>query len=72
MTELFEDNQRDLERAVEDLSFILESDMAEQPIAKIRSEVTNKAAYVQKRHDILLDDTLKGYLERRWSFQVDI
>lgn len=48
--------------------------------------LTNRQAYVQKRHDILLDDTLKGYLEvslhqrrtrwltvqRRWSFQVDI
>jgi ariadne-1 len=29
-------------------------------------------AYVQKRHDILMDDTLKGYLERRWEFTVDI
>lgn len=28
-------------------------------------------AYVQKRHDILLDDTLRGYLERRWEFNVD-
>lgn len=54
MTELFEDNQRDLERAVEDLSFILESDMAEQPIAKIRSEVTNKAVSCS--------------LEGRWNF----
>ncbi|KAL1412722.1 hypothetical protein Q8F55_000469 [Vanrija albida] len=72
MTELFEDNQRDLERAVENLSYILESQMAEQPIAKIRQDVTNQAAYVQKRHDVLLDDTLKGYLERRWEFNVDV
>lgn len=65
MTELFEDNQRDLERAVENLSHILESNIAEQDIAKIRFEITNQAAYVQKRHDILLDDTLRGYLEVR-------
>lgn len=87
MTELFEDNQRDLEAAVENLSYLLESNMSEQPIAEIRSKVTNQAvslravntpfpkltiqAYVQKRHDILLDDTLRGYLERRWEFNVD-
>jgi hypothetical protein len=41
-------------------------------------------AYVQKRHDILLDDTLRGYMEvrnlpllvrankqRRWEFTID-
>ncbi|BEI86918.1 hypothetical protein CcaverHIS002_0702640 [Cutaneotrichosporon cavernicola] len=72
MTELFEDNQRDLERAVETLSGLLESNIAEQDIAKIRFEITNQAAYVQKRHDILLDDTLKGYLEHRWLFTIDI
>jgi ariadne-1 len=72
MTELFEDNQRDLERAVENLSHILESNIAEQDIAKIRLDITNQAAYVQKRHDILLDDTLKGYLEHRWEFTIDV
>jgi ariadne-1 len=68
MTELFEDNQRDLERAVENLSYMLEQPIAEQDIAKIRTDITNQAAYVQKRHEILLDDTLRGYLERRWEF----
>lgn len=63
MTELFEDNQRDLERAVEELSHKLESNIAEQDITEIRYEITNRAAYVQKRHEILLDDTLQGYLE---------
>lgn len=63
MTELFEDNQRDLERAVEELSHKLESNIAEQEISQVRSEITNRAAYVQKRHEILLDDTLQGYLE---------
>nr|ODN99997.1 ariadne-1 [Cryptococcus depauperatus CBS 7855] len=72
-TELFEDNQRDLERAVENLSYLLEQNIGEpETIAKLRHDVTNQAAYVQKRHDILMDDTLKGYLEHRWEFTINI
>ncbi|KAK6909443.1 hypothetical protein I203_103461 [Kwoniella mangroviensis CBS 8507] len=72
MTELFEDNQRDLERAVENLGYLLEQNISDtDSIAKLRQDITNQAAYVQKRHDILMDDTLRGYLERRWEFTVD-
>lgn len=64
MTELFEDNQRDLERAVENLGYSLEQPIESNAvIPKLRQDITNLAAYVQKRHDILLDDTLNGYLE---------
>ncbi|EIW72066.1 hypothetical protein TREMEDRAFT_36398 [Tremella mesenterica DSM 1558] len=72
MTELFEDNQRDLERAVENLGFALEQNIEPDSIAQLRQDITNQTAYVQKRHEILMDDTLKGYLERRWDFSVDI
>ncbi len=67
MTELFEDNQRDLERAVENLGYLLEQNPDAESIAKLRQDITNQSAYVQKRHDILMDDTLKGYLEVRPS-----
>lgn len=43
MTALFEDNQRDLEGAVENLSYLLESNIADQPIAKIRADITNQS-----------------------------
>jgi len=43
MTALFEDNQRDLERAIENLSYLLESNIADQDIAKIRTDITNQA-----------------------------
>ncbi|WVR07721.1 hypothetical protein IAU60_004763 [Kwoniella sp. DSM 27419] len=73
MTELFEDNQRDLERAVENLGYLLEQNISDtDSIAKLRQDITNMSAYVQKRHDILMDDTLKGYLERRWEFSIDV
>ena len=64
MTELFEDNQRDLEQATESLSELLEHRQIEpQSLNQLRQDITNQSAYVQKRHDILLDDTLRGYLE---------
>lgn len=43
--ELFEDNQRDLERAVENLGYALEQNITEDPtaIAKLRQEITNQS-----------------------------
>ena len=43
MTELFEDNQRDLERAVENLSFLLEQPIENQSLAKLRQDITNES-----------------------------
>jgi ariadne-1 len=43
MTELFEDNQRDLERAVENLSFLLEQPIENQKLAKLRQDITNES-----------------------------
>jgi ariadne-1 len=42
-TELFEDNQRDLERAVENLSFLLEQPIENQSLAKLRQDITNES-----------------------------
>lgn len=42
MTELFEDNQRDLERAVENLGYALEQNIGDpSSIAKLRQDITN-------------------------------
>ncbi|KAK5001296.1 E3 ubiquitin-protein ligase dbl4, partial [Elasticomyces elasticus] len=54
-TEIFEDNQKDLEMAVENLS-----EMFEKPtdqIAGLKVEMMDKTAYCNKRRVILLDDT---------------
>lgn len=45
----------------------------EQPIENeyipvLRQKVTDKSVYVQKRNEILLEDTAKGYLEERWKW----
>jgi len=42
MTELFEDNQRDLERAVEELSYALEKPIEVDTIAALRTEITDR------------------------------
>ncbi|EGO00371.1 hypothetical protein SERLA73DRAFT_89338 [Serpula lacrymans var. lacrymans S7.3] len=70
--ELFEDNQRDLERAVEDLSELLESQIDTEIISTLRQKVTDKTVYVQKRNEIMLEDTAKGFLDGRWSWNVSV
>ncbi|KAI0066184.1 hypothetical protein BV25DRAFT_1821093 [Artomyces pyxidatus] len=70
--ELFEDNQRDLEKAVEDLSELLESPIEPENIPTLRQKVTDKAVYVSKRNQILLEDTAQGYLEDRWRWNVAV
>ncbi|GLB45037.1 putative in Between Ring fingers [Lyophyllum shimeji] len=70
--ELFEDNQRDLEKAVEDLSELLEQPIEAENIPTLRQKVTDKTVYVQKRNDIVLEDTAMGFLEGRWKWNVAV
>ncbi|TKY85350.1 hypothetical protein EX895_005512 [Sporisorium graminicola] len=70
MTDLFEDNQRDLEKAVEDLSEQLEKPIEPKTIPELRQKVTDLTVYVQKRRGILLSDTAEGYQEDRWAWNV--
>ncbi|KAH7916599.1 hypothetical protein BJ138DRAFT_1121710 [Hygrophoropsis aurantiaca] len=70
--ELFEDNQRDLEQAVEDLSELLESQIDAEAIPALRQKVTDKTVYVSKRNEIMLEDTAKGFLDGRWGWNVTV
>ncbi|TIC10539.1 hypothetical protein E3Q15_02604 [Wallemia mellicola] len=63
MTELFEDNQADLEKAVENLSELLEKPLDVETIPDLRSQMQNATNYVKSRQIILLEDTLQGHLE---------
>ena len=63
---------RDLERAVEDLSELLESPIEPETIPTLRQSVTNKTVYVQKRNEIVLEDTANGFLEGRWKWNVAV
>ncbi|KAF9792526.1 RING-5 domain-containing protein [Thelephora terrestris] len=70
--EIFEDNQRDLEKAVEDLSELLEQPIDAETIGLLRQKVTDKTVYVQKRNEKVLEDSAAGYLEGRWKWNVTV
>ncbi|RUP50342.1 hypothetical protein BC936DRAFT_139583 [Jimgerdemannia flammicorona] len=72
MTEIFEDNQKDLEMATEQLSELLEKPIEREKVAELRQNVLDKTVYVASRREILLEDTAKGLLEGRWSYIVDL
>ncbi|KAJ3139095.1 hypothetical protein HK100_011945 [Physocladia obscura] len=71
-TVLFEENQKDLEAAVEALSFLLESDdfNVVANIPALKSKILDKAAYVEKRREILLSAAVADLEDGRltWSF----
>ncbi|VDC05968.1 unnamed protein product [Peniophora sp. CBMAI 1063] len=72
--EMFEDNQRDLERAVEDLSELLELPLEPDSdgMRELRQRVTDKAVYVARRNEIVLEDTARGFGEGRWRWNVRV
>lgn len=72
MTELFEDNQRDLEMAVEALSELLEKPIMKEKIPELRQQVLDKTVYVTNRREVVLEDTAKGLAENRWEFQSEV
>lgn len=71
-TALFEDNQRDLEMAVESLSELLEKEITSQNAADLRKSVLDKTEYVNRRRQVLLSDSAIGHKEKRWSYNFDV
>ncbi|EPY52732.1 hypothetical protein SPOG_02052 [Schizosaccharomyces cryophilus OY26] len=70
-TEIFEDNQRDLELAVENLSELCESPTLDKMLSSYKQKVLDRTVYVRSRRDVLLDDTARGLAEGRWEYVVD-
>ncbi|GBC07666.1 hypothetical protein RclHR1_07600005 [Rhizophagus clarus] len=71
-TNIFEDNQRDLEIAVEQLSELLEKPIEAEKIAELKQQISYKTIYIGNRREVLLESTAKGLLESCWEFWVDI
>ncbi|KAG8529312.1 uncharacterized protein KY384_005948 [Bacidia gigantensis] len=69
-TEIFEQNQKDLELAVENLSEMFEKPTSE--LADLRVEILDKTSYCTKRRVILLDDTARNLKDGEWKFNVSI
>ncbi|KAI1002361.1 E3 ubiquitin-protein ligase [Podosphaera aphanis] len=70
MTEMFEDNQKDLELAVEALSEMFEKTIAELSDPKLKVEIMDKTSYCNKRRIILLADTANGLANGAWDFSL--
>lgn len=72
-TQIFEDNQADLEIAVEQLSELCEQPIeAVRDLQKLKQSVLDKTVYVSTRREVLLEDTAKGLLEGRWVYNIGL
>ncbi|KAK0611610.1 IBR domain-containing protein [Immersiella caudata] len=70
LTEIFEDNQKDLEMAVEALSGMFEKPVSE--LSNVKVEMLDKTSYCNKRRVILLEDTAQNLAEGLWTFNVEL
>ncbi|MCJ1227257.1 hypothetical protein MMC12_003912 [Toensbergia leucococca] len=70
LTEIFEDNQKDLEMAVESLSEMFEKPTTE--LAALKVDMMDKTSYCNKRRIILLSDTADNLKRGEWKFNVDM
>lgn len=66
LTEMFEDNQKDLEMAVENLSEMFEKPIAELSDKKLKVDIMDKTSYCNKRRVILLTDTAENLANGVW------
>ncbi|KAF4126061.1 ariadne-1 [Geosmithia morbida] len=71
LTEIFEDNQKDLEMAVENLSEMFEKPIAELSNPTLKVDIMDKTSYCNKRRLILLDDTATNLAQGKWAFNED-
>ncbi|CAK1367279.1 E3 ubiquitin-protein ligase dbl4 [Cercospora beticola] len=69
-TEIFEDNQKDLEMAVENLSEMFEKPT--EQLSELKVDMMDKTSYCNQRRIVLLDDTAKNLKDGNWEFSVDI
>jgi ariadne-1 len=65
---MFEDNQKDLEMAVEALSEMFEKPVTELADSKLKVEIMDKTSYCNKRRVILLADTAENLANGVWTF----
>ncbi|TVY54427.1 E3 ubiquitin-protein ligase dbl4, partial [Lachnellula cervina] len=68
LTAMFEDNQKDLEMAVEALSEMFEKPVTELADAKLKVEIMDKTSYCNKRRVILLADTADNLANEVWTW----
>lgn len=65
---IFEDNQRDLEQATEQLSEYLEREITSDILVDIKQKVQDKSRYCEGRRKVLLDHVHEGYEKDLWEY----
>lgn len=65
---IFEDNQKDLENATEQLSEYLERDITSDMLFDIKQKVQDKSRYCESRRKVLLDHVHEGYDKDLWDY----
>lgn len=68
LTEIFEDNQKDLEMAAENLSQMFEKPIQELADADLKVEIMDKTSYCNKRRVILLEFTAENLAQGKRAF----
>ena len=66
---MFEDNQKDLEMAVENLSEMFEKPVKDLGTKEAKVEILDKTTYCNKRRIILLADTAENLRNGVWTFK---
>ncbi len=64
---IFEGNQRDLELATENLSWLLEQDITTGRMCDLKQKLQDKYTYCDKRRSVLLDHINEGYEKGYWK-----
>ncbi|KAK8138036.1 putative ring-finger protein Ariadne-1 [Apiospora sp. TS-2023a] len=72
LTEIFEDNQKDLEFAAENLSEMFEKPISELADSKLKVDIMDKTSYCNKRRLILLQDTAENLANGMFSKSVSL
>ncbi|XP_040566937.1 E3 ubiquitin-protein ligase arih1 [Lepeophtheirus salmonis] len=67
-SEIFEDNQKDLEKSTEDLSEYLERDISAENLVDIKQKVQDKYRYCESRRKVLLAHVHEGYEKDWWEY----
>ena len=66
-TEIFEENQKDLEVATERLSSFLERELSPDNVLDLKQSLLDQVKYVQVRRKVLLDHVVEANEKDLWD-----
>ncbi|KAI0978171.1 hypothetical protein GJ496_011485 [Pomphorhynchus laevis] len=70
--DVFEQNQADLERATEDLSYYLENEFGDVDIVVLKQKIQDKYRYCKNRRRVLINHVYEGYDRDYWDYRTEM